>query len=187
MGQCYRHSMDKDLAKISKFLSFVLRHRPDSIGLSLDAEGWAEVDDIITKADIPITREQITRAVAENDKKRFALSPDGQLIRANQGHSITVDLGLLPVAPPEVLYHGTADKFLDSIMAQGLLPQNRQYVHLSADLKTATKVGQRHGRVVILTLPARAMHEGGQSFYMAENGVWLTDHVPAASLSVLKD
>ena len=177
--------MDKHLTQISKFLSFVLRHKPDAIGLVLDAEGWADVDEIIAKADMPITREQIARAVAENDKKRFALSPNGQLIRANQGHSIAVDLGLAPVAPPELLYHGTADRFLASIMAQGLLPQNRQYVHLSADLDTATKVGQRHGRLVILTLPALVMHAAGHRFFQAENGVWLTDHVPADCLTQL--
>ena len=179
--------MDKTLAKISKYLSYVLRHKPDAIGLSLDAEGWADVDEIIAKADIPITRKQIERAVSENDKRRFALSPDGRLIRARQGHSVAVDLGLVPREPPEALYHGTADMFMESIFEQGLLPRGRQHVHLSADLETATKVGGRHGRVVILTLPARAMHEGGHRFYLSENGVWLTDHVPAASIRLVKE
>lgn len=175
--------MEKNLATISKFLSFVLRHKPASIGLALDPEGWADVDELITKADIPITRALLVEAVEKNDKKRFALSADGQSIRANQGHSIAVDLGLKPVEPPQTLFHGTANRFVESIRAQGLRPQNRRYVHLSADRETATKVGQRHGKPVILTVPALTLHTQGHAFYQAENGVWLTDAIPAEALS----
>lgn len=169
--------MDKNLAKISKFLSYVLRHKPDAIGLSLDPEGWADINDLISKADVPITHDLLHQAVTTNDKKRFAISEDGLAIRANQGHSVTVDLGLEAMEPPEVLYHGTATRFLDSIEQQGLRPQNRQYVHLSADHDTAVSVGQRHGKPVVLTIPARQMHQQGHQFFQADNGVWLTKNV----------
>lgn len=172
--------MDKKLAKISKFLSLILRHQPDKIGLQLDEEGWAKVADIIDKAPTPLTRDQIETVVKTNDKKRFALSEDKKRIRANQGHSIKVDVGLKQVTPPEMLFHGTADRFLDAIRTEGLTPQSRQHVHLSGDEVTAHKVGQRHGRPVILEIPARAMHDQGHVFFQSENGVWLTDHIPAA-------
>lgn len=175
--------MEKNLATISKFLSFVLRHKPESIGLAMDPEGWADVDELIAKADIPITRALLVETVEKNDKKRFALSADGQSIRANQGHSIAVDLGLKAVEPPQTLFHGTATRFLESIRAQGLRPQNRRYVHLSGNRETATKVGQRHGKPVILTIPALTLHTQGHAFYQAENGVWLTDAIPAEALS----
>lgn len=174
--------MDKDLVKISKFLSYVLRHKPDAIGLTLDPEGWADISEVIAKADIAITHEQLQAAVTTNDKRRFSISADGLSIRANQGHSISVDLGLEPIQPPELLYHGTATRFLDSIKEQGLLPRNRQYVHLSADHATAVSVGERHGKPVVLTLPARQMHQQGHQFLQARNGVWLTTHVPAPML-----
>ncbi len=177
--------MDKELTQISKFLSFVLRHKPDAIGLTLDAEGWADIDEIIAKADIPITAKQVAAAVATNDKKRFALSKDGRAIRANQGHSIKVDLGLQATEPLAQLYHGTAERFLDSILTEGLKPQNRQFVHLSRDTATATTVGARHGKPVVLIVPAFAMHERGHRFYLAANGVWLTDSVPADAISTL--
>lgn len=179
--------MEQNLVKISKFLSYVLRHKPDAIGLTLDPEGWADIDELIVKADVPIDHALLKQAVAQNDKKRFALSPDGRSIRANQGHSIKVDLGLTPTEPPETLFHGTADRFLESILDQGLTPQNRQYVHLSQDRTTAKSVGSRHGKPVILTLPARVMHDTGHQFYLAKNDVWLTDHVPARHLSLLKN
>lgn len=173
--------------KISKLLSYVLRHKPEAIGLTLDAEGWAEVDELIAKADMPLTAEMIRDVVATNDKKRFALSADGRLIRANQGHSIKVDLGLQPVSPPEFLYHGTATRFLASIQESGLTPQSRQYVHLSADRETAAKVGARHGKLVILTVKAQEMHQAGQAFYQAKNGVWLADHVAPDYLTGYRD
>ena len=165
------------LKGVSKFLSFVLRHKPEAIGLELDAEGWANIDDIIARMERPVARDVILEVVRQNDKQRFALSADGQDIRANQGHSISVDLGLDPVRPPDVLFHGTATRFLDAILDQGVLPKNRQYVHLSADRETALKVGQRHGKPVVLEVRAEAMFEGGQMFYQAKNGVWLTGPV----------
>ncbi|MEX3017916.1 RNA 2'-phosphotransferase [Gymnodinialimonas hymeniacidonis] len=174
--------MDAQLAKISKFLSFVLRHKPDAIGLSLDPEGWADIDELLQKADIEITRAQLESVVKTNDKKRFAVSDDGLSIRANQGHSIEVNLGLEPVEPPDVLYHGTATRFLEQIKAEGLLPRSRQFVHLSPDVATATSVGKRHGKVVVLTVQARALHDQGHAFYRAENGVWLTKFVPPESI-----
>lgn len=169
--------MNTSLIQTSKFLSYVLRHKPDAIGLELDPEGWADIEELISKADIPITDELLREVVATNDKKRFIISTDGLSIRANQGHSISVNLGLEPIAPPEVLYHGTATRFLDNIKQQGLLPQNRQHVHLSADKETATKVGQRHGKPVTLTIPALQMHEQGHQFFQALNGVWLTGKI----------
>lgn len=170
--------MDTSLTETSKFLSYVLRHKPESIGLGLDPEGWASISELIDKASIPITLELLNEVVTTNDKKRFAISSDGLFIRANQGHSIKVDLGLEPKEPPEFLYHGTATRFLTSIKEKGLVPKNRQYVHLSIDQETAVKVGQRHGKPVVLTIPALQMHKHGHQFFQAQNGVWLTDNVP---------
>ena len=141
--------MDAKLVGMSKFLSLVLRHKPETIGLTLDANGWADVEELMERArqnGRPLTRPLLERVVAENDKKRFALSEDGTKIRANQGHSITVDLALKPQLPPETLYHGTASRFIASIRQQGLRPGSRQHVHLSVDEATATNVGQRHGK-----------------------------------------
>lgn len=175
--------MDISLAKISKFLSYVLRHKPEAIGLELDAEGWASIQVIINKADMPIDRSIIEQAVSTNDKQRFALSEDGQYIRANQGHSIDINLGLKPKAPPVDLYHGTAKRFLENILCEGLKPQNRQYVHLSPDEETAHKVGQRHGSPVILKIPALEMHKSGHEFFLTENGIWLIKNVSAKYLN----
>lgn len=166
---------------LSKFLSLVLRHSPETIGIELDPQGWAEVDDLIARASAhgkPYTRELIAQIVATSDKQRFRLSDDGQRIRANQGHSIAVDLALAPVTPPDELFHGTATRFLASIREQGLLKQARQHVHLSSDEATAIKVGKRHGQVIVLRVSAGALHRAGHLFYRSENGVWLTDHVP---------
>ncbi|TRD14443.1 RNA 2'-phosphotransferase [Palleronia caenipelagi] len=171
--------MTRPIRETSKFLSYILRHKPDAIGLSLDPEGWANIEELIAKADIPITHDLLYEVVATSDKKRFAISDDGLSIRANQGHSIQVNLGLEAIEPPEVLYHGTAERFLESIREQGLLPQNRQYVHLSADKETATKVGQRHGKPVVLTIPALKMHQQGHNFFQAQNGVWLIQTIEA--------
>ncbi len=171
---------------LSKFLSLVLRHAPETIELTLDEQGWADIDELITKAAAhgrQYTRDVITKIVANSDKQRFRLSDDGQRIRANQGHSVNVDLGLAPSVPPANLYHGTATRFLESILQQGLLKQSRQHVHLSADVATAEKVGRRHGRLVVLEIAAGAMHAAGFAFYLSENGVWLTDHVPAKYLT----
>ena len=179
--------MKPDLVKISKFLSYVLRHEPDAIGLDLDAQGWASVDELIARAaakGTPLDRDGIAAAVATNDKQRFALSPDGARIRANQGHSIAVDLALAPQTPPDVLYHGTATRFVDSIRRQGLVAGERRHVHLSADRATATNVGARHGVPIVLVVDARAMHAAGLAFARSDNGVWLTGAVPAQYLDI---
>lgn len=171
--------------RLSKFLSRVLRHDPASIGVTLDAQGWADVDALLEgarRAGVPLTREALERVVAENDKQRYALSDDGRRIRANQGHSIPVDLGLEPVAPPEHLYHGTADRFVAAIRHDGLLPRRRTHVHLSPDEATAARVGARHGRPVVLTIDAGRMQRDGHVFYLSDNGVWLTERVPSEYL-----
>lgn len=173
--------MNKQLTEISKFLSFVLRHNPQAIGIVLDAEGWVDVDELLMacqKNGKPITRPQLDETVASNDKKRFALSPNGRRIRASQGHSVHVDLGLAPQEPPELLYHGTIADFLDAIRDNGLQRGQRHHVHLSSDEKTATTVGQRRGRPIILVIEANRMFRDGFSFYRSDNGVWLTDAVP---------
>jgi len=178
--------MDSNLVKTSKFLSLVLRHRPETIGLSLDAHGWADLDDLIARAAArgqTLTRDLIARVVAENDKQRFALSADGSRIRANQGHSVTVDLALEPQEPPETLYHGTATRNLRSIEREGLRRGQRHHVHLSADPATARIVGQRHGEPIVLRIAAATMRRDGHLFYRSANGVWLTDTVPPSYLS----
>jgi len=171
---------------ISKFLSLVLRHEPQSIGIELDVGGWVAVDDLIAqarRAGVAIDDDVLRTVVAENDKKRFTLSADGSRIRAAQGHSVAVDLDLVPAVPPEILFHGTALASLEAIFREGLTPQSRQKVHLSADTETALKVGQRHGKPVVLTVAAGRMQADGLTFWQAENAVWLTDAVPPAYLS----
>lgn len=174
----------KNLTSISKFLSFVLRHQPQVVGMQLDSEGWLPIDELIEKANHrghPLSLELLHEVVASCEKKRFSLSDDGLRIRANQGHSIAdVELNLEAVAPPSVLYHGTVAVFLDSIREQGLLKRSRNHVHLSADIDTANKVGARRGKPVILTIQSKSMHESGHSFYLSANGVWLTDAVPVS-------
>jgi putative RNA 2'-phosphotransferase len=170
------------LKSASKFLSFVLRHHPEEIGISLDSSGWANIADLIALTQNrkqPLTEELILEIVATNDKQRFALSSDGLRIRASQGHSVAIDLQLLPQTPPDILYHGTATRFLESIQQQGLLPGTRQHVHLSADQNIALQVGQRHGKPFVLTVNALKMHESGCEFYRSDNGVWLVAAVPA--------
>jgi len=173
--------MDRDLVQISKFLSLVLRHKPETIGLALDAGGWLDIAALIEGANrvgVALDAALLREMVARNDKRRFAFSADGKRIRAVQGHSVPVDLGLEPRVPPNLLYHGTTTRFLTSIRHQGLLPQERQFVHLSPDAETATLVGQRHGVPVVLVIAAAAMHHDGRLFCLSENGVWLTDAVP---------
>ena len=177
------------LVQLSKFLSLVLRHDPARIGLRLDAAGWVDVDELVEKANTagtPLSRALVLRIVETSDKQRFALCPEQRRIRANQGHSVAVELGLSPVVPPEGLYHGTAVRFLASILATGLSPRSRQHVHLSPDLETATRVGRRHGEPVVLRVAARALHDTGQAFFCAENGVWLTSSAPARYLRVIQ-
>ena len=172
--------MDDRVVRTSKFMSYVLRHRPQAIGLHLDEQGWAMVDELIETAvshGKTIDRAIIEEVVAKNDKKRFAFSADGTKIRASQGHSIPIDLGLTAVNPPRILFHGTAAKFMESIRQQGLEPRRRHHVHLSADYETAVKVGSRHGTPVVLQIDAARMVADGFDFYLSENGVWLTDIV----------
>lgn len=174
--------MSKYHSEISKFLSFVLRHQPDAIGITLDIEGWANIPELIAAAannGKQIDRDLIQAVVTTSDKKRFAMSEDGLRIRAVQGHSAeSVDINYVEKVPPEFLYHGTTTRFIESIRNQGLLPGSRQYVHLSQDEQTALTVGQRHGKPVILKIKALLMHEQGFKFFQAENEVWLTKTVP---------
>jgi putative RNA 2'-phosphotransferase len=175
-----------DTSKLSKFLSFVLRHKPDAIGLTLDAHGWADVDELLAKsaaAQMPFSREDLLKVVESSEKKRFTLSHSNTRIRAAQGHSVTVQLGLSPQQPPGVLYHGTATRFMDAILREGLRPLSRQQVHLSVDEETARRVGQRHGKPIVLVVQALRMHENGFQFFFTENGVWLTDQVPPEFLA----
>lgn len=174
------------LVAASKRLSFVLRHRPGSIGLVLDEGGWAGVDELLARlnaAGAPFDRALLEAVVRTNDKQRFAFSDDGARIRANQGHSVAVELGLTAQTPPKVLYHGTASRFLDSIEAGGLEPRRRHHVHLSPDAETARKVGGRHGRPVVLTVDAERMASDGFVFFLSANGVWLTAAVPPRYLT----
>jgi putative RNA 2'-phosphotransferase len=162
-------------------MSLVLRHNPSVIGIELDENGWVLVSELLEKMAAHGQRIDFSfleRVVAENDKQRFKLSADGTKIRANQGHSVKIDLALSPVLPPDILYHGTALHFLESIKKQGLRPQSRQHVHLSKEYDTAIAVGSRHGSPHILIIQAAKMHENGYVFYQADNGVWLTDSVP---------
>jgi putative RNA 2'-phosphotransferase len=171
----------RDLKRESKFLSYVLRHAPGSIGITLDEGGWVSVAELLAKAAAAgkrIDRKTLEQIVATNDKKRFTLSADGARIRAAQGHSVEVILGLEPLTPPETLYHGTATRFIEAIRNEGLKPGSRQQVHLSADEVTAHAVGSRHGEPAILRVAAGAMHRAGHTFFRADNGVWLTDVVP---------
>lgn len=172
--------MNKDEVRTSKFLSLVLRHKPEEAGLTLDESGWCSVDDLLkgcASRGHRISRPELDQIVAENDKKRFQLSDDGRRIRANQGHSIQIDLGYEPQVPPETLYHGTATRFLDSIKKMGLIKGSRQHVHLSVLVETALKVGERHGKPVVISVNAGQMHRSGAPFYLTPNGVWLVDAV----------
>ncbi len=174
--------------KLSKFLSLVLRHRPERIGIKLSEAGWTHVNVLLEKFNDTgndIDFETLQQIVKENDKQRFAFNEDKTQIRANQGHSVKVVLGFEPKTPPTILYHGTAEKYINSIMQNGLQKRNRHHVHLSANLETAKKVGIRHGKLVILEVQSKQMNEKGFEFFESENGVWLTDHVPSNYLERL--
>ena len=174
--------------KLSKFLSLILRHRPEVIGIELTAQGWASIEELLDKMaenGQHYTLKDIQEVVANNDKKRFKISEDGKYIRANQGHSIEVDLGLTPQIPPEVLYHGTAQKNLNSIFQNGLQKRKRAHVHLSKDIATAIKVGSRHGKPVVLKIRSKLMQEEGFLFYLSENGVWLTEQIPITYFEII--
>jgi putative RNA 2'-phosphotransferase len=178
--------MPVDPIQLSKFLSFVLRHRPDAIGLALDPQGWVSIDELIQKSNAartPFSRDDLLHVVETSDKRRFSISADGLRIRATQGHSVSVELGLSPQEPPPLLYHGTAKHFIDSILREGLKPQARRQVHLSVDEATARRVGQRHGEPAVFKIEALSMHARGFKFYLADNGVWLTDQVPPEFLA----
>lgn len=176
--------------RISRKLSFVLRHKPDAIGLVLDAEGWASTDELVEKLRVlgtTLTLDDLYRVVRTSDKKRFILSNDGTMVRAAQGHSIPVDLGLRARIAPQALFHGTRPEVIDSIFSEGLMPRQRVYVHLSADIDTARSVGERRtAEAVVLRVDARQMQSDGYEFYQAENGVWLAKHVPPQYISVVK-
>jgi putative RNA 2'-phosphotransferase len=173
--------MDKRYTHISKFLSFVLRHRPQEIGITLDPQGWVGIDDLLVACSAhghKISRGNFNYVVAYNNKKRFAISENGKRVRASQEHSVEIDLGYQPAIPPELLYHGRASKNLPSIRRQGLTKGKRHHVHLSLDLTTARAVGKRHGSPVVLTIRADEMVQAGFIFYKSSNAVWLTEMVP---------
>ena len=173
---------EKEIIRTSKFLSLVLRHKPERIGLKPDDAGWVSVNELLEAVEhhgFSLTLDQLQHVVATNDKKRFAFSDDGLRIRASQGHSIEVDLQYEPQTPPEVLYHGTPERFVESIRATGLNEGQRHHVHLSPDPQTASKVGERRGRPVVLKIRSGDMHRQGHVFYRSANGVWLVDHVPS--------
>ena len=166
--------------KLSKFLSLILRHRPEVIGITLDKEGWASTEELIAKLQEKgreVDLAALQEVVRNCEKQRFKLSPDNRKIRASQGHSVSIELGLPAIIPPLFLYHGTAIKNKKSILQAGLNKRNRQHVHLSADKDTAIKVGQRHGKPFVFVIDTGKMHKAGIPFYQADNGVWLTDYV----------
>lgn len=187
MAYFLKQDMSKQLSEVSRFLSYVLRHHPDAIGITLDVEGWTEISALIAAAGNcakQLDHELILAVVTTSDKKRFAISEDGLRIRAVQGHSTaSVDINYVAKVPSEFLYHGTATRFMESIRKEGLLPGSRQYVHLSQDEHTARAVGQRYGKPVVLKIKALLMHEQGFKFFQAENGVWLTSAVPVLFLA----
>ena len=177
------------LVKISKYLSYHLRHRPDKLGLHLAPGGWVSVAELLAackKYKFPLKRTELNEVVERNDKKRFSFDATGTRIRANQGHSVQVELQLEPVVPPDVLYRGTGSGAAESIGRQGLCKMSRHHVHLSTDIATARNVGKRWGHPVIFAVDAAAMHEAGYTFYCSENGVWLVGQVPPEYLLQLK-
>ena len=179
-GRCF----DLSLKETSKFISLILRHKPETIGITLDEHGWANVDELIAgiAKTHPIDMAILEQIVAEDEKQRYSFNEDKTLIRANQGHSISVDVELEEKQPPEILYHGTGEKYVSSINEQGLIPKSRLYVHLSKDEETAVKVGQRHGKPVIYKVKSGDMYRDGYKFFCSVNGVWLTKNVPVKYL-----
>jgi putative RNA 2'-phosphotransferase len=175
-----------DVVRVSKRLSYVLRHQPGSVGLALDGAGWVDVETLLAALaanGLPLTRADLDHVVATNDKRRFAVDETGTRIRASQGHSRPIDLGYLPEEPPAELFHGTADRFLSAILGEGLRPGRRHAVHLSADVPTARTVGGRRGRPVVLRIDAAAMAAEGHVFTCSLNGVWLVETVPPQFLA----
>ncbi len=173
----------KNLKSASKFISLVLRHRPEIIGVRLEYHGaWAPVQAVLKGA--KITMEELELIVATDEKGRYSFNEDKTKIRANQGHSVEVDLGLEPVQPPDRLYHGTVGRFLGSIQKEGLKAGTRQYVHLSADLETALGVGRRRGKPVVILVDAARMYQDQYQFFLSDNGVWMTKEVPPEYLKL---
>lgn len=180
--------MTSKITKTSKFLSYILRHHPEAIGIQLDEQGWVDVDQLLKamrQSGYKVSFGLLQEVVFSNDKQRFAFSAEGDRIRANQGHSVNIDLALEVQLPPQILYHGTAQKCLEKIQAEGLKKMQRHHVHLSPTLKLAKAVGQRHGKVVVLGIAARTMHMKNYQFFLSKNGVWLTDYVPPEFMSVI--
>lgn len=179
-----------NLDKLSKFISLVLRHRPDAANITLDEHGWANVEELLdgmNETGRKIDMEILEKIVVTDNKQRYCFNQDKTLIRANQGHSIPVDVELKEQEPPEFLFHGTATRFLDDILNDGLKPMSRLYVHLSKDKETALKVGKRHGTPVILKIYSGAMHKDGYRFYLSENGVWLIEKADVKYFEVMDD
>lgn len=172
------------LTETSRYIALILRHKPETINIKLDEHGWARVDELIkgVSKTHPLTMEMLEKIVENDDKQRFAFNEDKTLIRANQGHSVSVDVELKEAMPPKILYHGTAEKYVASIDQAGLIPKARLYVHLSETVETATKVGARHGKPVIYAVDAERMTTDGFKFYLSVNGVWLTKRVPLGYL-----
>lgn len=179
---------EKEITRISKFLSLVLRHRPEATGLALDENGWANMEELIEKMNshkLSITRDMLDTVVVTNNKQRFAFNEHKTKIRANQGHSIQAELGLKEMIPPTYLYHGTSEKAVPSILKTGIQKRGRHHVHLSQDIPTAITVGRRHGEPAVLCIAAQQMHQDGYLFYLSENNVWLTDFVPIQYLKLV--
>jgi len=179
---------EKENTRISKFLSLVLRHSPETIGIELDENGWTDVETLIHRINgkgISINIDILKYVVDTNSKKRFAFNETFDKVRANQGHSVEVELGYESKQPPTILYHGTGERSVSEILLGGLQKMERHHVHLSADIETALKVGQRHGKAVIFEILAGQMHQDKFDFYVSDNGVWLTDHVPARFIKQL--
>mgnify|MGYP002778299445 CR=1 FL=1 len=178
---------DAEITRISKTLSYHLRHRPDALGIALEPGGWVRVDALLAalaRNGKAISRAELDEVVARNNKQRFAFDAGGERIRANQGHTVEVELGLEPMEPLAVLFHGTSRRTLDAILRDGLRKMGRHHVHLSADTATAHAVGARHGAPVVLAVDAAALHAAGHVFFRSANGVWLVDAVPPAFLRV---
>lgn len=172
---------EKELTQISKFLSLVLRHQPETIGIQLDQSGWTDIEELLNKSNnygIKLDREILDHIVATNSKKRFALNETLDKIRASQGHSVEIELGYINQKPPKILFHGTGEKSVQSILNAGLEKRSRQHVHLSSDVETALKVGQRHGKPYVLKVLAEEMYNDNFQFFISDNAVWLTDNVP---------
>ena len=179
-----KSSKRREDVELSKYLSLILRHKPEVVGITLDEHGWANVDELLAGLNKtePCDMARLERIVEEDEKRRYSFNDDKTLIRANQGHSIPVDVELVQVAPPPILYHGTGEKYVAQIDVQGLIPKSRLYVHLSSDFETARKVGARHGTPVVYLVESGKMNDVGVPFYLSANGVWLTKNVPVEFL-----